>query len=450
MINYLKTLILVLTIGLIALNQANTQIATVYSENFTGQNGDGLTGPLPVPAPPVTPTAGWTASGGTLTATTDWFVVNNDLMEARDVDTEVSWTTPSFTNNGTLCYEFFQYSFNASEQGTMEPDDYLRSSGVAAGITTAGADLSDDFTSNSYTSGEISLNCADPFFVEIVIDNGAGSEYHRFDDVIIEACTAKPTLNSATPTCNGTMGEINVSATLPSCSNGTLEYNIGTGWQLSSSFTGLDNGTYSVQVRNSLLTTCCMDDVSVEINCVPAPVELVEFEGQRINSQVQLNWETASELNNSGFEVQKSLNGQNWNTIDFVKGLGTTNEVNQYDFIDDFPFLEKSYYRLKQIDFDGAFEYSNVIAINYDSSKRNITVFPNPSNGMINLQIDNPSEKNVKIQILNNLGAKIWESELAVNEYNLNRKIEIEENGIYLIIAQIGDETIIEKVIINK
>lgn len=187
----------------------------------------------------------------------------------------------------------------------------------------------------------------------------------------------------------------------------------------------------------------------ISINNAPLPVELINFSGQILERKVELNWSTASELDNLGFEIQKSINGRDWRTINFAEGQGTSNEINEYRYDDLNPYSGFNYYRLKQIDFDGAFEYSKVIAVEYDNSKKSIRVFPNPSNGLINLQIDNPSSQRMKITISDNLGRKVWESVLVEGESNWRKEIEIEENGIYFVTAQIGDEIFYERVIIT-
>ena len=185
-------------------------------------------------------------------------------------------------------------------------------------------------------------------------------------------------------------------------------------------------------------------------NYLILPVELISFQGHSNESVIRLNWKTASELNNSGFEIQKSKNGRDWQILDFVDGRGTTSEANEYQYQDKYPFSGINYYRLKQLDFDGALEYSNVIAVEYTNSKRGIQIFPNPSNGLINLQINNPSNQRMKIKVSDNLGRKVWESELLEGESNWREEIEIEGNGIYFISAQIGDKIHYERVVIRN
>ena len=115
------------------------------------------------------------------------------------------------------------------------------------------------------------------------------------------------------------------------------------------------------------------------------PVELVSFSAIALNDGIKLEWTTASELNNHGFEIERSLQNQtDFITIDFVEGNGTTTEANYYSYIDHLQpkDVQSIQYRLKQVDFNGTFSYSNVV--NVDVNMPNGFVlnqnYPNPFN----------------------------------------------------------------------
>jgi hypothetical protein len=111
------------------------------------------------------------------------------------------------------------------------------------------------------------------------------------------------------------------------------------------------------------------------------PVELTSFNAISDGGVVTLNWQTATETNNQGFEMQRSNNGE-FEKIGFVPGHGTTTELQSYTFIDENVLAGKYTYRLKQIDYDGTTEYSNVVEvevaqpIEYNLSQN----YPNPFN----------------------------------------------------------------------
>jgi hypothetical protein len=102
-------------------------------------------------------------------------------------------------------------------------------------------------------------------------------------------------------------------------------------------------------------------------------------------TNVRFLW--ASEEINAGFEVQRSSNGEEWETIDFVEGNGTTLEVQNYTYTDEEPFADNNYYRLKQIDYDGEFEYTHLVSVKYGKSDKaeNLRIFPNPVTDRLNI-----------------------------------------------------------------
>ncbi|RLD43300.1 MAG: hypothetical protein DRI86_10240 [Bacteroidetes bacterium] len=136
----------------------------------------------------------------------------------------------------------------------------------------------------------------------------------------------------------------------------------------------------------------------------PLPIELLSFDLLNIENKVQLNWSTASELNNSGFEIQRSMNIEEWEVLGFVEGAGISNSTKTYSFIDKTP-LVANYYRLKQIDFDGAFVFSPTRYINIDRSN-SISLYPNPTTQSISISGVDPDRVS-KIYLFNNMGKLI-------------------------------------------
>lgn len=123
------------------------------------------------------------------------------------------------------------------------------------------------------------------------------------------------------------------------------------------------------------------------------PVSLMDFSAKRIQNHVLLNWQTSSEVNNSHFEVERMIDQNNWSIIGQVKGNGTTNTISTYQFVDDLSGMIPAgtayevYYRLKQVDLDGAIRYSEIITANPDKSTEGVLLFPNPFTGNVTLQL---------------------------------------------------------------
>jgi hypothetical protein len=125
----------------------------------------------------------------------------------------------------------------------------------------------------------------------------------------------------------------------------------------------------------------------------PIPVELLNFSSQVNGSEVTLYWSTATETNNSGFEILRfTQNDSEWEKIGFVPGYGTTTEVHHYSFIDESVSPGNYQYRLKQIDFDGSYEYSKIIEVTVASPTKFSLYqnYPNPFNPTTKIKYEIP------------------------------------------------------------
>jgi hypothetical protein len=128
-----------------------------------------------------------------------------------------------------------------------------------------------------------------------------------------------------------------------------------------------------------------------------------------MNGVVNLEWITATETNNYGFEIQRRSENSEYQTIGFVSGNGTSTNRVTYSYVD--PDLSKNryYYRLKQIDFDGSFEYSNevLVDINELADFKLFQNFPNPFNPSTTIKISIPQDNFVKIALYDVLGNEL-------------------------------------------
>ena len=138
----------------------------------------------------------------------------------------------------------------------------------------------------------------------------------------------------------------------------------------------------SLEQTNTAVTSYVLALVEGDgtLNNAAFPVEWLSFEVNSVALGVELIWSTASEENNQGFYIERSLDAQTWESLDFVEGAGTTQEIQTYTYTDRRPNMGYSYYRLKQIDFNGDFEYSEIreITMGVEASSSSIQVFPNP------------------------------------------------------------------------
>ena len=194
---------------------------------------------------------------------------------------------------------------------------------------------------------------------------------------------------------------------------------------------------------------------------VIVPVELISFSGKLVDNLVELYWQTATETNNMGFEIERLQNSkieglQDWKTIGFVEGNGTTTEPKIYSFIDENIVTGIYKYRLKQIDFDGTFEYSNEIEIEAGSIPKEYVLFqnyPNPFNSSTVISYSVPMEGKVTIKLYNALGELIT---TIINDFFdagmhiVSLSSDNLPSGVYLYKLQTDTQVLIKKLLIIK
>ncbi|WP_422358835.1 hypothetical protein [Reichenbachiella sp.] len=172
---------------------------------------------------------------------------------------------------------------------------------------------------------------------------------------------------------------------------------------------GYESVSYSTDYILATVTIDDLADVNFTIASVTGsllPVELIQFTAETNSQKVYLNWITASELNNDRFEIEHSVNGVDFDLIGQVSGFGTTNERQTYSFTHHNPSLYANYYRLKQVDYDGAYEYSTTVAVNLAFNERSLQILGNPiSEGKLKFTFTDSSDPIVKV--LNLSGRKV-------------------------------------------
>jgi hypothetical protein len=185
------------------------------------------------------------------------------------------------------------------------------------------------------------------------------------------------------------------------------------------------------------------------------PVELTSFNASANNGNVTLNWSTATETNNKGFEIERKSAGSEYQKVGYVAGYGTTTQPKSYTFTDNKLDEGKYTYRLRQIDLNGATGYSNEVEVDVTpptafSLAQN---YPNPFNPTTLIQYSIPADLHVKLNVYNLLGEKVMTlvdglQKAGNHEVNFNA-IDL-ASGVYFYKLEAGAQSSIKKMILMK
>ncbi len=174
------------------------------------------------------------------------------------------------------------------------------------------------------------------------------------------------------------------------------------------------------------------------------PITLLYFDAMAHERKVYLDWSTSSEINNDYFTVERSKNADKWEKVVRVEGAGFSSSTLNYQAIDTDPYTGISYYRLKQTDFDGQFEYSDVRAVNIDADQGRVRLYPNPTNDRF--FIVSPENSAFSVNILDAYGKLVYteanQKEISVAGF---------ASGMYVVrINFAGGESTSVRLIVNK
>lgn len=174
--------------------------------------------------------------------------------------------------------------------------------------------------------------------------------------------------------------------------------------------------------------------------CVLLPVELTHFSCKPNIDYVKLSWITVSEVNNDFFEIQRSKDGVHFENIGTIKGAGNSNMELHYTYEDQSPLSGISYYRLRQVDFDGAYEYSDIRSVTFNSIDSASKVFPNPSSGILHL-------KNMVDFVIYDAQGRVVKNYSLINSNDRETEINISQlqNGVYFISSGVNTIRLIKQ-----
>jgi hypothetical protein len=201
--------------------------------------------------------------------------------------------------------------------------------------------------------------------------------------------------------------------------------------------TGLGGGIYEFSAVSGITNQRRFTLATINVYQTPLPVELVAFNAEAYGlKSVLIEWQTKSELSCDYFMIQHSSDGQHWNDKFQVSGAGNSSALINYQQIDETPFLHANYYRLKQVDFDGNFEYSEIRYVNF--SAQQMQVFPNPSDGQITITGISTGVEFIRVR--NAFGQLVESIVPVVNSDNTRLELDISTlpAGVYFVETSFG------------
>jgi hypothetical protein len=180
---------------------------------------------------------------------------------------------------------------------------------------------------------------------------------------------------------------------------------------------------------------------------VPLPLTLLSFLGEAQKSVALLHWQTVGELNTSHFEIERSQDALNFQSIGKKDAKGNFAGISNYTFMDENPQTGTNYYRLKQIDLDGRFTYSPIVALHFEG-RQDMSLFPNPNNGQFTIKLPENNGTLLKVQITEATGRVLSIENLA---YPAEKGLELKKNlpkGLYFVVINAQNKSYRQKIVI--
>lgn len=181
------------------------------------------------------------------------------------------------------------------------------------------------------------------------------------------------------------------------------------------------------------------------------PVTLSEFKIVSKAAGVLLSWTTATEINSSHFEIERSSDGRIWNTKGSVNASGNVSVDRSYSFTDADPENGTNYYRLKIVDTDNSFEYSPVKSVSFSASVLNVFAGPNPAYSFLNVNVDTPGNDPYRVRLINRSGQVVLDQKFEASNNRLQLSVSNYSDGTYFLeVTNSSGSRLINKIMIVR
>lgn len=244
-------------------------------------------------------------------------------------------------------------------------------------------------------------------------------------DILVSTDGGASFTSVATNVANDGVQDITVPNTSTSTARVLVQCSVGGTFKAASTFFDVSNANFII---NQVL-----------------PVELIFFNARKANSnEVELIWSTATEINASHFEIEKSMDGNHFFLLEKVGAKGNSFELENYHAMDGQPFYGVNYYRLKQVDFNGDYKYSDIIDLYFEGKGDNIILYPNPAKDMIMITGIN-GESIDEVVIFNKLGQRVLQQKTENNALDISSL----SSGVYFLETTLNQRLMRKKLVIR-
>lgn len=282
--------------------------------------------------------------------------------------------------------------------------------------------------------------------IQIRIQNNGNNERHGFDNLKVTEGNIMDAPQVLNITCSG--DAMNATVTFTTATECTAGYNIdGNGFAEDNPVILSSGNMHVFSVRDTKFPDCGTTSgtifINAEGNCdFVLPISLLDFYGRAEADAIALYWTTSTELNNDYMAVERSQNGIDFEEIGQVEGKGTTTEPQQYTFVDNHPISGTNYYRLRQVDYDGAVAYHPVISVLFDKPLAfGMKISPNPARETLQVDWSLPKTQDGLLRVFDMQGQLLSQRAIAHGSGRYNLPIRNLPAGIYVLQLEQGGQT---------
>jgi hypothetical protein len=431
----------------------------LFSEDFTGYNaavltgqgswigvGQGLTIPMVAATTPLT-YSGYNGGGG------NYLNFATNSASTGRVYKDFSDTTTDVAATGTTVYYSVLLNLSAT---SLTSTGYFFSLGQSNAVAQYIAKLfAKQVTATTYNIGLSNVSTSTMMFSPTALNTN--QTYLIVVRYNIYNTPTRAKLNTCelwiNPTHNAEPDTNTADIKYPAIDSTFTAYNLGAVCWHNRNATNPLGSIDAIRIARSFTSSA---EAWTALNIGSLPVELTSFTAQPVDGKISLAWRTATELNNNGFNVERSANKSDWSKIAFVKGNQNSTSPIAYSYVDN--SLSKAgqyYYRLKQIDNNGSYKYSNIVEVNFASpSAFSLNQnYPNPFNPSTVISYSIPEASNVKLAVYNVIGQPVRVIENGfknAGSYQISFNASDLASGTYFFKLEAGQFSQIRKMMLLK